>query len=107
MIHGFGKRRLEVLRKKMPVGLTVPEPDCRGKHTNRPTKISEELREKIREHIMSFPTRQSHYSRHDNTGRLYLSPDLSIAKMYQMFLAKHDPAYVAHLERREALVRFS
>ena len=107
LIHGFGKRRLEVLRKKMPVGLTVPEPDCRGKHTNRPTKILEELREKIREHIMSSPTRQSHYSRHDNPVRPYLSPDLSIAKMYQMFLAKHDPAYVAHLERREALVRFS
>lgn len=106
LIHGFGKRRLEVLRKKMPVGLTIPEPDCRGKHTNRPAKISEELREKVREHIMSFPTRQSHYSRHDNPGRLYLSPDLSIAKMYQMFLAKHDPAYVAHLEKkREALIR--
>ena len=59
MIHGFDKRRLEVLHKKMPLGLTVHEPDCRGKHTNRPTKISEELREKIREH-MSFPTRQSH-----------------------------------------------
>ena len=54
---------------------------------------------------MSFPTRQSHYSRHDNPGRLYLSPDLSIAKMYQLFLARHDPAYVAHLERkREALI---
>ena len=90
----------------MPIGLTIPKPDCQGKHTNRPAKILEELREKIREHIMSFPTRQSHYSRHNNPGRLYLSPDISIAKMYQMFLAKHDPAYVAHLERKiEALIR--
>ena len=106
LIHGFGKQRLEVLRKKMPIGLTIPKPDCQGKHTKRPAKILEELREKIREHIMSFPTRQSHYSRHNNPGRLYLSPDLSIAKMYQMFLAKHDPAYVAHLERKiEALIR--
>lgn len=103
LIHGFGKQRLEVLRKKMPIGLTIPMPDCQGKHTNRPAKILEELREKIREHIMSFPTRQSHYSRHNNPGRLYLSPDLSIAKMYQMFLAKHDPAYVAR--KREALIR--
>lgn len=34
LIHGFGKRRLEFLRKKMPVGSAVPEPDRRGKHTN-------------------------------------------------------------------------
>jgi len=40
---------------------------------------------------MSFPAKQSHYSRHDNPGRLYLSLDLSIARMYQMFLVKHDP----------------
>ena len=51
---------------------------------------------------MSFPTRQSHYSRHDNPGRLYLSPDLSIAKMYQMFLTKHDPAYVKRKAKLEA-----
>ena len=105
LIHGFGKRRLEVLRKKMPVGSTVPAPDRRGKHNNRPLKVSEELHQKVREHILSFPARQSHYSRHDNRGRLYLSPDLSIARMHQMFLAEHDPTYVACMERRrEALI---
>jgi len=105
LIHGFGKRRLEILRKKMPVGSTVPEPDCRGKHSNRPLKVSDELHQKVREHIMSFPAKQSHYSRHDNPGRLYLSPDLSIARMYQMFLVKHDPQYVECMERRrEALI---
>ncbi len=105
LIYGFGKRRLEVLRKKMPVGLTVPEPDRRGKHSNRPLKVSEELHEKVREHIMSFPARQSHYSRHDNRGRLYLSPELSIARTYHMFLAKHDSMYAACMERRrEALI---
>ena len=105
LIHGFGKRRLEFLRKKMPVGSAVPELDRRGKHCNRPLKVSEELHQKVREHIMSFPARQSHYSRHNNPGRLYLSPDLSIARMYQMFLGKYDPTYVAHMERkREALI---
>lgn len=105
LIHGFGKRRLEILRKKMPVGSTVPEPDRRGKHTNRPMKVSEEWHQKVREHIASFPARQSHYSRHDNPGRLYLSPELSVARMYQLFLSKHDPDYIAYRERRrEALV---
>ena len=90
LIHGFGKRRLEFLRKKMPVGSAVPELDRRGKHSNRPLKVSEELHQKVREHIMSFPARQSHYSRHNNPGRLYLSPDLSIARMYQMYLGKYE-----------------
>lgn len=52
LIYGFGKRRLEILRKKMPVGSTVPEPDCRGKHSNRPLKVSDELHQKVREHIV-------------------------------------------------------
>ena len=51
LIHGFGKRRLEILRKKITVGLTLPEPD-RGKHDNRPQKVSEDLHQKVREHIV-------------------------------------------------------
>lgn len=105
LIHGFGKRRLEILHKKMPVGSAVPEADRRGKHNSRPHKVSEEHHQKVRDHIMSFPTRQSHYSRHDNHGRLYLAPELSIPRLYQMFLAEHDPEYVAYVERRrEALI---
>lgn len=60
LIHGFGKRRLEILRKKMPIGAVVPELDRRGKHTNRPQKVSEELHQKVRDHIKSFPVGQSH-----------------------------------------------
>lgn len=106
LIHGFGKRRLEVLRKKIKAGSSVmPERDRRGKHSNRPRKVSDDLHSKVREHIMSFEARQSHYSRSHNAGRLYLSPELSISRMYQMFLAKHDPSYVAYLQRkREAVI---
>ncbi len=54
LIHDFGKRRFEVLHKKMPVGSAVPEPDHRGKHSNRPLKVPE-LHQNVRQHIMSFP----------------------------------------------------
>ena len=100
LIHGFGKRRLEVLCKKIPADSTVPEPDRRGKHNSRPFQVPEELHQKVRDHIRSFPARQSHYPRHNNPGRVYLSPDLSIARMYYMFLAKHDPTYIAHMQRK-------
>ena len=106
LIHGFGKRRLEVLRKKITAGSPLlPEQDRRGKHSIRPRKVSCELHSKVREHIMSFKARQSHYSRRHNPGRLYLSPELSVARMYQMFLAEHDPPYVAYLQKkREAVI---
>ena len=83
----------------------MPESDQRGRHTTQPGRVSEELHQQVREHIMSFPARQSHYSRHANPGLMYLSPNLSIARTYQLFLAKYDPEYVEYMEgRREALI---
>ena len=94
-VLGFGQKRLQVLRQKVrcPDDSCV-EPDKRGKHTNRPQQICEEVRDLVREHINMFPTRNSHYSRKDNHGRTYLSPELSIARLYRNFLEKHDPEYL-------------
>ena len=36
-------------------------------------------------HIESFPSYNSHYSRSDNPNRKYLSPDLSLAKIYSLY----------------------
>ena len=105
LVFGFGKRRLEILRKKFRAGSILPELDRRGKHDNRPKKIPELIHKKIVEHIESFPTRQNHYSRHKNSQRLYLSPDLSIERMYEQFLEKHNPEYVEYMKnKREALI---
>ena len=80
------------------------EPDQRGKHQNRPHKVSDEVRELVREHIKTFPTRNSHYSRKGNYGRVYLSSELSIARLYKNFLQTHDPEYLvlqeANLQRK-------
>ena len=57
--HGFGKRRLEVLRGKFVAGSLLPEADQRGRHDNRPQKVSEELHQKVFDHIASFPSRPS------------------------------------------------
>lgn len=102
LIHGFGKKRLEILRRKVSAGSLLPEPDRRGKHENRPQKVSEELHQQVRNHIISFPARQSHYSRHKNSNRKYLSADLSIERMYQLFLAKHNPEYLEFMKEKEA-----
>ncbi|KAL5239619.1 hypothetical protein ACI65C_007029 [Semiaphis heraclei] len=75
---GIGKSRVD-----SPV-------DLRGKHMNRPKKIPEYLIFKIHSHIASFPKRSSHYSRSDNSNTQYLSSDLTISKMYKLFLQLHN-----------------
>ena len=99
-VYGFGPKRLLVLRRKLdPSGITI-EPDKRGKHDNHPT-VGEEVKDLIREHIRSFPARHSHYSRRDNAGRVYLSPELSISHLYQNFLQCHDPEYIQLQEENQ------
>ncbi|KAG5864778.1 hypothetical protein JTB14_016705 [Gonioctena quinquepunctata] len=58
--------------------------DRRGKHSNHP-KVPNKDREEIRRHIKMFPSYESHYSR-SHTKKQYLSPDLSISKMYRLYV---------------------
>ena len=51
-------------------------------------KTSDDDIEFIKQHISSFPWYQSHYSRQDNPTRKYLSSNLSIAKMYDLYKEK-------------------
>ena len=62
--------------------------DQRGKHSNRPNKLSEDVRQKIHHHIESFRGRQSHYSR-DKSRRIYLPDDLNVTKMFTQFTELH------------------
>ena len=89
-IHGIGKRRVEHLCEKLVSGVLFSGDD-RGKHKNRPHATSEELKAQVREHISSFPSQESHYSRHDNKKRRYLPETLSIARMHRLYLEKYEP----------------
>ena len=93
LVFGFGPKRLLVLRQKIKASDTSIEPDMRGKHSNR-HRVGKEICELIRTHILSFPSRSSHYSRRDNQGRTYLPSSYSISRLYKDFLQKHDPEYV-------------
>lgn len=64
--------------------------DKRGQHSNRPNRIPEEIVNQINEHIASFPRRKSHYSRHDNQKKYFLSSELNIFKMYRLYLEKFE-----------------
>ena len=97
-VHGFGPKSLLILCKKSKGG-TGLEPDRRGKH-DKHVAVGEDLKNLVREHIQSFPARHSHYSRQDNAGRVYLSPELSIARLHRMFLEVHDPEYIQLQEEK-------
>ena len=88
-LHAVGKRRVEKLAEKILSGMILSS-DERGKH-NRPKKIPEEIKEQIKEHIKSFPQRKSHYSQKDNRKRKYLSENLSISQMHNLYLSKYKP----------------
>ena len=60
--------------------------DKRGRHEPG-NKTPEEAICYVKQHIASFPQYESHYSRTDNPNRKYLSPDLTVSKMYSMYKA--------------------
>ena len=58
----------------------VITPELPGKQTTRLTKISEERKNKVKSHIESFASVESHVCRKD-TNKQYLSHNLSVTKI--------------------------
>ncbi|KAL3268620.1 hypothetical protein HHI36_007726 [Cryptolaemus montrouzieri] len=42
----------------------------------------------VRDHIASFPSYQTHYSKSENPNRKYLLPDLNVLAMYDLYKEK-------------------
>lgn len=84
-IFKIGRKKLDLIRNQITSGLPAPQSDMRGRHDNRPFRIPEEQIESVKNHILMFPTEKSHYSRHKNPNRTYLSSDLNITKMYHLY----------------------
>ena len=64
--------------------------DDRGKHGTRPRKIQAEAVERVKRHISKFPAEESHYSRESNGGTKYISGELSLSKMYHLYLEEAE-----------------
>lgn len=80
---GIADSWIETTLKKMgPEGL---EPDMRGRHHNRPNRISEATRQSVRDHINSYIRVYSHYTR-ERTKREYLETNVkSVERMYRQY----------------------
>lgn len=75
--HAMDKKRTS------PGGIIGP--DQRGRHTPK-TKKSEEVKERVREHINSFPAEK--INNKDRSTRRYLDANLSIAAMHKLYVQK-------------------
>ncbi|CAG9839324.1 unnamed protein product [Diabrotica balteata] len=65
----------------------TPRTDGRGK-TSSANKTSEVKIEGVKNFINKFPVYDSHYSREKNPARQYLSPDLDITKLFNLYKAE-------------------
>lgn len=87
-LHGIGRKKIDLLQQQLKDGKSAPSPDLRGRHNARSHRIEEEVVNFVKRHIESFPAEESHYSRNKNPHKLFLSPMLSISKMYRLYLQK-------------------
>ncbi|CAG9839225.1 unnamed protein product [Diabrotica balteata] len=78
--------RMTPAMKKLSLGFSAGE-DKRDKKIPG-NKTSEEKMLEIRNHIASFPCYQSHYTRSHNPNRKYLSEDLNIRLLYNLYKDK-------------------
>jgi len=63
---------------------TTPPLDRRGRG-DAVNKVPIDKISEVREFIKKFPTSTSHYSRNDNMNKNYLSPNLNISIMYNLY----------------------
>lgn len=89
-IHGISRKRVDNIAKSFrDKNITTPT-SRQGKHSNRPNRLPKDAIDQVDSHIKSFPKRVSHYSR-NKTKRYYLSPELNVTRMYQLYLKHYEP----------------
>lgn len=93
-MHGISQQRLKTLKKSLQETGNAPL-DMRGKHNNRPRKLTEDVKNKVMEHIRSFRGRKSHYSLHESS-KIYLPEELNVKKMYDLFQYKDLLSYESY-----------
>ncbi|CAF4755652.1 unnamed protein product [Pieris macdunnoughi] len=70
-------------------GSAILEEDRRGRHDNHKIVIDDAMKQSVCDHVRAFVPVESHYIR-KNSQKLYLQGDLSIAKMFKLYLEWFD-----------------
>ena len=86
--YGISKAKITVLLKKMDVDGVSIQPDMRGRHEHRTTKLLPEARSTVIDYICSYKATESHYRR-AKTNKKYFDCNVSMKRMWQDFCKKH------------------
>lgn len=84
----IGRGKVAYIQNQHKEGAVCGKISYKGRHKNRPRTISDAQLSFVKDHIKSFPSESSHYSRHHNPHRKYLSPLLNISKLYNLYCIK-------------------
>lgn len=94
-IFGVTPRRVQFIQSSLLARGFSPK-DKRGKHANRPHKVSNETRALVTDFIKSLRGRKSHYSLNDS-DKLYLPEELNVSKLSKMYNERH-PGNAVHYD---------
>ena len=83
-IHQIKRGKIDFIKDQIKEGYSAPRSPQKRKCVRKNT-VPECMKEDVREHINQFPVERSHYSRSQNPNRQYLSLELSIMKMYELY----------------------
>ena len=92
--YGVSNGRMKVLKSSL-INTGEVHKDKRGKHTNRPRNLSGADKLSIIQHITSFRSRKSHYSRRQQ-NKVYLPEDLNGRKMFTMYREKYPQSKASY-----------
>ena len=92
--YGISNAKIKVLLKKIDVDGVSIQPDIRGRHEHKMTKLLPEVWNTVIDYIHSYEATESHY-RQAKTHKKYLDCNVSMRRMWQHFCAKH-PNFTAN-----------
>lgn len=78
------KARLSTVQEKILKGENVK--DLRGKHMNHKVKLTDGVKELIRQNCLSIHHQESHYSRESSSLFYFVNPELNLTSLYYQFL---------------------
>nr|CAI5842963.1 unnamed protein product [Callosobruchus analis] len=90
-LYQIGRKKIDIILSRLKSGFSAPPLDSRGRHSNRPHKIDQEVKDFVKTHINRFPVDESHYSRNRNPHKKYLSPLLNLSEVNE----EHNENYTA------------
>lgn len=88
-IHAVSFRKIRTLSEKLDQNILFPR-DGRGKHDNRPTKIPQETKDLIKNHLFSVIKSNDLKTFMKEDKNRQMVPELNVAKLYLHFLRMYE-----------------